>query len=152
MGKIELKSGKIVKIELNRAKTRFHTRFYAFGTKQQLCAIVPSSSRCQTRIGYYTIHTTYSHTQNKSKQLTRSFFNLHLSSSTFTQHSRGKNQNPQVNNSFLHPYSPSLSRPSSNNQPPVHHQQPSFSPAIVRSRFQTTTAAALQWSSLHQPS
>jgi len=63
MGKIGLKSGKIVKIRWNRAKTRFHTRFYAFGTTQTI--VRHCSLQLQVSSAYWPIGYTQSNTEQK---------------------------------------------------------------------------------------
>ena len=65
MGKIGLKSLKSGEIAQKRDFTPDFTRL---AQHKQLCATVPSSSRCQARIGLLATH---SQTQNKSQQLTR---------------------------------------------------------------------------------
>ena len=122
MGKIWLKSGKIVKIRWNRAKIRFQTRFYAFGTKQQLCATVPSSSRCQSRIGLLAITQYTLHTVTEQKKI----MNTLQSSSFFIDfHTTqvNNNQNPdfrqQLSSSLFSFSQPSKFQQSTTGPPPI---------------------------------
>ena len=111
-----MKSGKIVKIRWNRVKTRFHHQFNAFSKEDKMWIIVPSSSRCPVIIGLL-------HTQNKSK-ITFSLFSF-SQSSKFQQSTTGPP--PTTLFFFIFPSSTA-----------------SFSPATVRSRFQTIIAVSLQ--------
>jgi hypothetical protein len=53
MGKIGLKSGEIVKIGRNRAKSRFQDRFCDFAKMRRWNKIPPLMSSCQTPIGFF---------------------------------------------------------------------------------------------------
>jgi hypothetical protein len=81
------------------------------------CSLQLQVSIAYWPIGYYTIHTTHSHTQNKSKQLTRSFFiDFHITQ----QRKKSKSLSQQQLSSSLFSFSqPSKFQQSTTGPPPT---------------------------------
>jgi hypothetical protein len=89
---------------------------------ENVAPLFPPAPRVKQVLAYWLLHSTHSHTvwlTRRTKPRSSSFFIFFQS---FTQVNSTEPEKIKIPKS-LNPCSPSLSRPSSSNQPSVHHQQ-----------------------------
>jgi hypothetical protein len=114
--------------------------------------LFPLAPRVKQVLAYWLLHSTHNHTvwlTRRTKPRSSSFFIFFQS---FTQVNNTEPEKIKIPKS-LNPCSPSLSRPSSSNQPSVHHQQATtvFFTSHHEMQISDNNNGGSPVTSLHQP-